>query len=335
MAQARPAGIPEPASPGGRPAGSTAIRTVALTHRFGELTALDNVDLTVGTGEIYAFLGRNGAGKTTLIRTLLGLLTPASGEVTVLGTAVRGGATSSALWERIGYLVEGPGLYPTLTVADHLHLAARYRRLSRSAVDDVIGLLDLGNYIRVRAGVLSLGNRQRLGLALALVHRPPLVILDEPVNGLDPAGVVDIRRLLEDLSTDGITVFMSTHIIGEAAKLADRVGIIHSGRLVAELSGDRLSASRTWLAASFRTPELAERAAAALLAGGIPSDVDGASLTSASPAAVAEPDRVNVLLVEAQAAPIRLAVEHEDLEELFLRLTEGETAPTEATGCAA
>src|SRR5205823_4122733 len=128
----------------------------------------------------------NGAGKTTLIRVLLGLVTPTAGTVDVLGTPVRGGRTASDLWGQVGYLVEGPGLYPSLTVLEHLELAARYRRLPAGAVTGVVEQLDLGRYERVRAAALSLGNRQRLGLALALVHRPELVILDEPVNGLDP-----------------------------------------------------------------------------------------------------------------------------------------------------
>lgn len=148
------------------------IRARGLTRKFGDLSAVSQVDLEVQPGEIYGFLGRNGAGKTTLIRVLLGLIAPTSGEVTVLGTTVRGGRTPAALWARVGYLVEGPGLYPALTVLEHLRLAARYRGLSAASVDAVVDRLDLGRYSRLRARALSLGIRQRLGLALAFVHRP-------------------------------------------------------------------------------------------------------------------------------------------------------------------
>jgi ABC-2 type transport system ATP-binding protein len=321
----------------------------ALTQRFGAVTALDHVDLTVTGGQIYGFLGRNGAGKTTLIRVLLGLLAPTAGEVSVLGTRVRGGRTPAQLWARTGYLVEGPGLYPGLTVTEHLRIAAGYRRLAPSAVTAVTERLDLARYADVRAGVLSLGNRQRLGLALALVHRPPLLVLDEPVNGLDPAGVVDVRHLLRELADDGTTVFMSTHLITEVARLADRVGIIHAGRLVEELAGEHLSAGTERLVATFRTPDLAHRAAQALQAHGIVaethagaaarprtdtradarSDTGAAtppgttSLMSTAEAAIRRPDDVVTLLVRAGAAPISFRVEAEDLEELFLRLTTG------------
>jgi ABC-2 type transport system ATP-binding protein len=331
------------------------ITARALTQRFGTVTALDHVDLTVARGQIYGFLGRNGAGKTTLIRILLGLLSPTGGEVSVLGTPVRGGRTPAPLWARIGYLVEGPGLYPGLTVTEHLRIAAGYRRLAPSAITAVTERLDLARYADVRAGVLSLGNRQRLGLALALVHRPPLLILDEPVNGLDPAGVVDVRHLLRELADGGTTVFMSTHLIGEVTRLADRVGIIHAGSLVEELAGERLGAGSERLVAAFRTADLARRAVEALRARGINAETrtetragprtdapagtrsdpgagadtgagtrpDTTLLTSTAEAAIRRPDDVVTLLVRAGAAPISLRVESEDLEELFLRLTTG------------
>jgi len=328
MAQADPA---DDATAAPRTTGAV-IQTLGLTHRFGTLTAVDDVDLTVAPGEIYGFLGRNGAGKSTLIRTLLGLLSPTAGTVTLLGTPVRGGRTPATLWARVGYLVEGPGLYPTLTVLDHLRAAARYRRLALAAVDDVIDRLALGEYADVRARALSLGNRQRLGLALALVHRPALLILDEPANGLDPAGVVDVRTLLRDLADDGTTVFMSTHIITEVARLADRVGIIHAGRIVAELSGEQLTAhGRQRLVAAFRTADLAGRAVEALASWGAEGRGDGVSLVTTSPAAIQEPDQVATRLVRAGTPPTFLAVEREDLEHLFLRLTDSASHPVDRT----
>jgi ABC-2 type transport system ATP-binding protein len=300
-----------------------AVRTRELTHRFGALTALDHVDLEVAPGEIYGFLGRNGAGKTTLIRALLGLVTPTSGTVHVLGTPVRGGRTPSELWGHVGYLVEGPGLYPSLTVFEHLQLAAHYRRLPAGSVARVVEQLDLGRYGGVRTAALSLGNRQRLGLALALVHRPELVILDEPVNGLDPAGVVDVRNMLRRLTGEGVTVFMSTHLISEVARLADRVGIIHAGRLIAELSGERLhSSGDERLVSTFRTASLAARGVEVLSAHGLQADAENATVVSTDADAVRRPERIATLLVEAGAPPMSLGIEHEDLERYFLRLTE-------------
>ena len=300
-----------------------AVRTVGVTHRFGEVTALDRVDLDVAAGQVHGFLGRNGAGKTTMIRALLGLLTPTSGTVEVLGTPVRGGRTSPALWAGVGYLVEGPGLYPSLTVLEHLQVAARYRRLAAAAVRDVVEQVGLGPYANLRASTLSLGNRQRLGLALALVHRPEMVILDEPVNGLDPAGVVDVRNLLRGLTGEGVTGFMSTHLITEVARLADRVVIIHDGRLVEELSGERLrSSGDERLVSTFRSAELARRGAAALSAHGLDAHADRSTVVSTEAEAVRCPDRVARLLVEAGAPPTSLGVEREDLEGYFLRLTE-------------
>ncbi len=303
---------------------TAAIRTRGLTRRFGTVTAVDRVDLSVAPGEIYGFLGRNGAGKTTLIRALLGLITPTAGEVTVLGATVAGGSTPAALWARVGYLVEGPGLYPTLTVLEHLHMAARHRGLPAASVVEAVDRLDLGRFASVRARALSMGNRQRLGLALALVHRPDLLILDEPGNGLDPAGVVDLRNLLRGLADDGVTVFMSTHIIGEVARLADRIGIIHAGRLIEEIPGGRFGTTGgERLVADFRSPAIAVRAAEALCSGGLDAQARETSLVSTAPDAVRRPDQVATMLVEAAAPPTYLAVEHEDLEQHFLRLTEG------------
>jgi ABC-2 type transport system ATP-binding protein len=162
------------------------------------------------------------------------------------------------------------------------------------------------------------------------------VILDEPANGLDPAGVVDVRRLLRNLADDGVTVFMSSHIIGEVARLADRVGIIHSGRLVAELSGEHLTAcGRERLVVRFRTPELTARAASALRGQGVEVEVEGTTLSSTSPAAISDPDDVVTRLVGAGAPPTYLAVEREDLEQLFLRLTEAAATTATTAGAAA
>lgn len=187
-----------------------AISTHGLTKRYREVTAVDRLSLRVEPGEIYALLGLNGAGKTTTIRMLLGMISPTVGTVSLFGTPVAG--ARPAVWSRVGYLVESPAAYPDLTVRENLDVVRRLRRLpDRRCVEEVMDRLALTRYAGRRARHLSLGNAQRLGLAKALIHRPALLILDEPANGLDPAGVAEIRALLTDLSTvDGVTVFLSS-----------------------------------------------------------------------------------------------------------------------------
>jgi len=214
---------------------SLSISTNGLTKRFGDVTAVDNLSLNIRSGEIYGFLGLNGAGKTTSIRMLLGMIKPTSGSVSLFGTGIHPG--TSSIWQRVGYMVETPHAYPDLTVRENLELIRRLRRLrDDDAVPIIIEKLGLTPYANRRAKALSLGNAQRLGLAKALIHKPDLLILDEPANALDPAGIVEIRSLLRSLaSTDGVTIFVSSHILSEVARLATRVGVIHEGKLVEEI----------------------------------------------------------------------------------------------------
>src|SRR5689334_6228410 len=174
------------------------IETVDLGKRYGKVIAVKQLSLRVGEGEIYAFLGLNGAGKTTTIRMLLGMIRPTSGAATVLGTRVRLGAREP--WAQVGYQLEAPHGYPELTVRENLEAARRlHPGTPASAVSAMIERLGLAAYADRRAGALSQGNGQRMGLAQALLHRPRLLLLDEPANGLDPAGIVEIRALLREL----------------------------------------------------------------------------------------------------------------------------------------
>jgi ABC-2 type transport system ATP-binding protein len=217
------------------------VETFGLTKRYRDVLAVDSLALSVRRGEIYGFLGRNGAGKTTTIRMLLGLIRPTSGEVRVLGQVVRGGDQS---WlSRCGFLVESATAYPNLTVRENLDIQRRLTSSPKATVEDAIERLGLGVYAERKASNLSLGNKQRLSLARALLHRPEVLLLDEPANALDPAGIVEIRQLLRSLADDeGVTVFMSSHILGEVAHLADRIGIVHGGRLVEECARNELAA---------------------------------------------------------------------------------------------
>jgi ABC-2 type transport system ATP-binding protein len=298
---------------------SYAIETQELGKRYGEVKAVERLSLRVAEGEIYAFLGLNGAGKTTTIRMLLGMIRPTSGYATVLQTRVRLGGREP--WAKVGYLVETPHAYPELTVCENLEVARRlHPGADPKAVSRMIEQLGLAAYADRRTGTLSHGNAQRLGLAKALLHAPGLLILDEPANGLDPAGIVEIRALLLELSRQqGVTVFMSSHILAEVARLAQRIGIIHQGHLLQELNIGELERNRRRrLLLQVREVEPARQA---LAAAGQPATLlpDG-TLELDSPAAVEHPDDVNRLLVLAGAAPTQLVVEEEELEGYFLRL---------------
>ncbi|MBB5868069.1 ABC-2 type transport system ATP-binding protein [Allocatelliglobosispora scoriae] len=299
------------------PGTDTAISAISLTKRYPDVTAVDAVDLQVRAGEIYALLGLNGAGKTTLIRMLLGMVRPTTGSLTVLGRPV--GTGRGGPWADVGYLVETPAAYPELTVAENLHLVRRLRHQPHNTVGEVIERLALTPYAHRRARTLSLGNAQRLGLAKALLHHPRLLILDEPSNGLDPAGVAEIRALLHDLATQhGVTVFLSSHILTEVARLATRIGVIHQGTLRQELDTDQLPhhLHRRLLVATRDNPT----AAAVLHTAGYRTEPHDGALTTTDPAAVDRPDDIATLLVRAGCPPTRLTVETEDLETYFLRL---------------
>jgi bacitracin transport system ATP-binding protein len=231
-----------------RTAAETVIRTVGLTKHFGDVRAVEDLDLTVRRGEIYGFLGRNGAGKTTTIRMMLALIRPTDGYVEILGQRMMPNAIRA--FERIGSMVEAPGFYGNLTVRDNIEMQRDLLGLRRSGwVDEVVEMCSLGDYMSRKAQTLSAGNKQRLGLARALIHKPEILILDEPTNGLDPVGIVDIRTILKKLSADrGITIFLSSHILPEVQQLATRIGIIHKGRLLEEIGLDDLrQRNRTFL----------------------------------------------------------------------------------------
>ena len=301
-----------------------AIATAALTKRYrGEVLAVDGVDLRVARGEIYAFLGLNGAGKSTTIRMLLGMIKPTSGHADLFGVRVEPGAND--LWRRVGHLVESATAYPELTVIENLDVARRLAGIEdRGRVDVMIDRLALGAYAGRRAGTLSLGNVQRLALARALLHRPELLILDEPANGLDPAGVIEIRDLLRELARhEGVTVFMSSHILGEVDLLADRIGIVHRGKLVEELDSDALERRRDRrLEVEARDPVAAETALRA--AGLTPLRRGDGRLELRDPMALEAPEKVAEILVSAGVPPTHLAIARESLEEHFMRLTSDE-----------
>jgi len=295
------------------------IETNHLSKNYGDVRAVQDVNLRVKPGEIYGFLGLNGAGKTTTIRTLLGMTRPSQGNVKVLGQEVGPGGRGP--WAQVGHLVESPSAYPELTVRENLDIARRlYGVKNPKAVDDAMELLSVTSYSKRKAGTLSTGNLQRLGLARAMIHNPSLLILDEPANGLDPAGVIEIRELLENLAHNhGVTVFMSSHILTEVDRLATRIGIIHKGQIIEDLDSEKLE--------QFRAKRLEikvrdfVKAHALLIKANYSAIIDDGSILVSGARATEAPDEIARLLVNEDVPPTRLAVEQQNLEDHFMQLT--------------
>lgn len=216
---------------------STAIESVRLARSFGSELAVDGVDLTVNPGEVHAIVGLNGAGKTTLMRLLLGMLKPDNGRASILDSEV--GRADGQVWSEVGHLVETPFFYPELTTRENVTSSAVLHGMAReereTAAAKVMGKLEIDHWADRRAKTLSLGNRQRLGLATALVHEPRVLVLDEPANALDPAGVVLVRDLIRAEATQGTAVLVSSHHLDQLARVADFITVIHRGRVVGSL----------------------------------------------------------------------------------------------------
>ncbi|MBK7627469.1 MAG: ABC transporter ATP-binding protein [Bacteroidales bacterium] len=294
------------------------IRTENLSKQYGDLQAVSDLSVNVRKGEIYGFLGLNGAGKTTTIRMLLGMIRPTSGSAYIYGKRVY--ADNHELWKNIGSLVEIPYSYPNLTVQENLDIIRRLRFIpDRNSIDRVIDKLKLGAYRNRKAKNLSLGNAQRLGLAKALIHNPDILILDEPANGLDPAGIYEIREMLSDFSLNhGVTIFLSSHILGEISRFSTRIGIIHSGKLIQELDSGQLEAlCRKRVLVGARDIQ----SAGSLLRnkGYDVSVVKDDIIEIPDEGAVSSPEDIAVLMVNGGCPPTLLQVEEEDLESYFLR----------------
>ena len=291
------------------------ITTHNLTKRFGQVEAVREVSLDVREGDRYGLLGPNGSGKTTLVRMLLGLVYATSGEISVLGHRVPR-HVSRALPE-IGALIEEPAAYPHLSGRANLRLLDAagphgVRRTRRRRVDEALEQVGLAGIDRRPVRAYSLGMRQRLGLAAALVRRPRLLILDEPTNGLDPRGIRDMRDLLISLNESGVTVFLSSHLLPEVSALCTRIGVLDSGRLVLQ---DQLASLREPSGRVLVSTDDPELAAATL--DGLVEHRDGADLVIRS----TEPAALNARLVGA-GVPVRsLQVQQRTLEDVVLSVT--------------
>jgi ABC-2 type transport system ATP-binding protein len=300
------------------PVPTALVQTEGLTKRYADRTVVDAINLTVRAGEIYGFLGPNGAGKTTTLRMLLGLIRPTAGTVRLLG---RPPGTPDPL-AGVGAMIEGPAFYPYLSGRENLKVLTRYAGVPSDRVGTVLATVDLTDRAGDRYASYSLGMKQRLGVAAALLKQPRLLILDEPTNGLDPAGTADMRRLLRQLGDDGCTVLLSSHLLGEVQQLCDRVGVIANGRLVAESTVAELRGAAGLRVRADPLDLAADRARSLLGADRVRVTDDGLDLT-------VEPERaawLNAELVGAGVAVSELRRHERDLEQVFFELTRGELA---------
>lgn len=289
-----------------------------LTKRFGALTAIDHLSFDVQAGSVVGFLGPNGAGKTTTLRTLLGLVAPTQGSAKICGRLYH--ELSDPL-HRVGAVLEASSAYPGRTARNHLRVQALVGRMPDSRIDEVLDLVDLTNAAERRVGEFSLGMRQRLGLATALLCDPEILILDEPANGLDPEGVRWLRDLLRGLADEGRTVLVSSHILAEVAQTVDSVIILNRGHLVTHDTLDELNA-RAQHKLRVRTPQV--------------DQLQRLLIAQGATALVVAPDRVEVtgasaeqvgLLAAEQSIPIfETTTDGVGLEDVFFQLTDA--APT-------
>jgi ABC-type multidrug transport system ATPase subunit len=293
--------------------GEHLVETNELSKTYGALRAVDRVSLSVWRGEVYGFLGPNGAGKTTTLRMLAGLVTPTGGSASVLGD--RPGSPRALAGT--GVLIEAPRFHPYLSGRDNLRVVARYAGVPDRRVEAALGTVDLAGRGGDRYAGYSLGMKQRLGVAAALLKDPELLILDEPTNGLDPAGMRDMRALLRDLGERGHTVLLSSHLLAEVQQLCDRVGVISGGRLLAESTVDDLLGQAGLLVRAEPTGRARECLEGLVGAGNV-AVVDGSFRLRTGPE---QAGRVSRALADAEVTLTELRPLERSLEEVFLEMT--------------
>ena len=291
------------------------IDVQGLSKRFDKTQAVADLSFRVEPGTITGFLGPNGAGKSTTLRSILGLVHPDAGRATVLGVTYR---ELDRPLNRVGAVLEASEVHPGRSGRNHLRVQAAAAGLPRSRVEEVLSLVELSAAAKRRVKGYSLGMRQRLGLATALLGDPEVLVLDEPANGLDPAGIRWLRDLLRSLAAEGRTILVSSHVLAEVAQTVDRVVIIHRGRLIQQATIQEVLAGAHG-GTRVRTPD-AERFRTLLSeAGGVVTEADGAFVVDLAPERVGELAAANGVVLH------ELTVEQATLEEVFLELTGGET----------
>ncbi|WP_322497152.1 ABC transporter ATP-binding protein [Chloroflexus sp.] len=297
-----------------------AIETIELTKRYGKRLAVDQLNLIVGKGEVFGFLGPNGAGKTTTITMLLGLVKPTKGRAIVLGYDVQ--REPALALQRVGAMIEAPAFYPYLSGADNLRVLARAGGIPLERVQRVLEMVELCDRARDKVSTYSQGMKQRLAIAAALLPDPELIMLDEPTNGLDPAGTVEIRNLIRDLAAGGRTILLCSHLLHEVEQLCQRVAILKEGKLIA--AGEVATLLRRGQGVRVRVQGDPGPAVSLLrgLAWVSSVTVQGDALIVDAPA-----DRtaeINALLIKADIVVAEIGASNSSLEEFFLTVTKAE-----------
>ncbi|ABY36795.1 MAG TPA: ABC transporter ATP-binding protein [Chloroflexus aurantiacus] len=297
-----------------------AIETIELTKRYGKRLAVDRLNLTVGKGEVFGFLGPNGAGKTTTIAMLLGLVRPTKGQAIVLGHDVQ--REPAEALRRVGAMIEAPAFYPYLSGADNLRVLARAGGIPAERVGQVLATVELSDRARDKVATYSQGMKQRLAIAAAMLPDPELIMLDEPTNGLDPAGTVEIRNLIRELAAGGRTILLCSHLLYEVEQLCSRVAILKEGKLIA--SGDVATLLRRGQGVRLRVQGDPGPAVSLLrtLSWVNSVTVQGDAILIDAPA-----DRtaeINALLIRADIVVAEIGASHSSLEEFFLTVTKAE-----------
>ena len=296
------------------------IETSTLTRRYGKITAVENLNLSVPQGSVYGFLGPNGAGKTTTIRMLLDLIHPTEGQVWLFGLPLE--QNRNTVLRRIGALVETPSFYPHLTGYENLEVTRRLISAHREQIARALKIVNLEQDAHRRVREYSLGMRQRLGLALALLSEPKLLILDEPTNGLDPAGIHEMRELICRFPAEsGVTIFLSSHLLSEVEQVATHIGIIQKGRLLFQGALGELQAQRReHIQLGVSEPDKALRI---LADAGWTAQTDSGYLTVTAKGS-AEAMQINNLLTQRGIEIFHLTIDQPSLEKIFLQLTGAE-----------
>ncbi len=296
------------------------LETRDLTKRYGDRLAVDGLNLALYPGEVFGFLGPNGAGKTTTIRMLLNLVRPTAGEVRLFGRRLHD--DPSAVLRRVGALIESPSFQPYLTGRQNLRVVGQYTgRVSAERLDEVLDLVGLSSRADDVFASYSLGMKQRLGIGAAVLMNPELVLLDEPTNGLDPAGIVEIRELIRRLGRSGTTVLVSSHILAEIRQVASRIGIIRGGRLIAVGdTRDILLGSRHWEIVGLDLASVQQALEGVAPRGSIEPNEQGVAIRDGSLDGRVIIER----LARAELFPEQVRRASEDLESIFLALTERE-----------
>ncbi|WP_031459741.1 ABC transporter ATP-binding protein [Chloroflexus sp. MS-G] len=297
-----------------------AIETIDLTKRYGKRLAVDRLNLTVGKGEVFGFLGPNGAGKTTTIAMLLGLVRPTKGQAIVLGHDVQ--REPALALRRVGAMIEAPAFYPYLSGADNLRVLARAGGIPAARVKEVLETVELNDRARDKVATYSQGMKQRLAIAAALLPDPELIMLDEPTNGLDPAGTVEIRNLIRSLAAGGRTILLCSHLLHEVEQLCNRVAILKEGKLIA--AGEVATLLRRGQGVRLRVQGNPEPAVHLLRTLPWVSGVTVQEEAIIIDAPVERAAEINALLIRADIVVAEIGANHSSLEEFFLTVTRTE-----------